>query len=94
MTGDELLQNIVGVTLALDALDLERFPQIAAQGRCHFDSHRLALPFLLWLHKAIRTTLELYPSRGTSVYFLTLEHFFEIESDIFAKPMGWNFALA
>lgn len=40
MIGDKLLQDVVGVALALNALDLQRFPQIAAQGGCYFASHR------------------------------------------------------
>ena len=71
MLGDELFQYVVGVTLALDALDLQRLPQIAAQGCCYFYSHRFFPLRLVWFHKAIRTAL-FNPRQGENGFFFLL----------------------
>src|SRR4029077_11450696 len=68
IVGDELLQDIVGVALFLDALDLKRFPESAVKGGSYFDPHRLSLLFGFGFHKAIRIQVWPVGVKGRAFY--------------------------
>ena len=58
MLGDELFENVVGVASALDAFDLQRFVQVAAQGCGYFDSHGFIPLCGFRLHMSVRIALK------------------------------------